>query len=354
MSQYGSRVSIIMPTLNSEKTIKISLESIKNQEYPENLIEILVVDGGSTDKTQEIAKRYGARVLDNPKVQQEYAKHLGLINAKGNLAVFLDSDEVLENKKAIYNRVKVFYDNQEIKMVHSGGYKKPAGHSFINDYINYFSDPFAFFMNGVSTEAALFITSMKRKYKNYADLEEYVEFRFDLQDPLPVVDLCAGNTIDLAYVRSEFKEMFNNPLFIPQVFYLLVRKTGKTAVLKDDVIVHYSADSLKKFVNKIRWRVIVNIHYKDMPGTGFSNREEYQPLRSRLKKYLFIPYSLSVVLPAVVSLYHAVYRKNFSLLIHLPLTVYTGLIIVYFYILKLLGVRPVLKTYGAEEKKLNL
>ena len=49
-------VSVIMPTYNSGKTVRMSLESIKNQNFDKNLVEILVVDGGSVDNTIDIAK----------------------------------------------------------------------------------------------------------------------------------------------------------------------------------------------------------------------------------------------------------------------------------------------------------
>ncbi|AEF97132.1 glycosyltransferase family 2 protein [Methanotorris igneus] len=54
-------VSVIIPTYNSEKTIGICLESIKNQTYKN--IEIIVVDKFSNDNTVEIAKKYTDKVF---------------------------------------------------------------------------------------------------------------------------------------------------------------------------------------------------------------------------------------------------------------------------------------------------
>ena len=79
-------VSVIMPTYNSGKTIRMSLESIKNQSLDQNLIEILVVDGGSTDNTIDIAKEFNCRIIQNPKVNPEFAKHEGIKNAYGKYA----------------------------------------------------------------------------------------------------------------------------------------------------------------------------------------------------------------------------------------------------------------------------
>ena len=66
--------SIIMATYNSEKTIDKALASIRKQNFTQEEIELLVVDGGSTDSTREIARKYKATILDNPYKLPEPAK----------------------------------------------------------------------------------------------------------------------------------------------------------------------------------------------------------------------------------------------------------------------------------------
>ena len=51
-------VSAIVTAKNEEKNIERCLQSIKNQSYPQNKIEIIVVDNKSTDKTKEIVKTF--------------------------------------------------------------------------------------------------------------------------------------------------------------------------------------------------------------------------------------------------------------------------------------------------------
>ena len=82
-------VSIVIPTYNSEKALPLCLESIKRQTYTN--IEVIVVDNFSTDRTVEIARGYGARVVQ---VRGERAKdkNVGLKLARGKYVLFIDSD----------------------------------------------------------------------------------------------------------------------------------------------------------------------------------------------------------------------------------------------------------------------
>ena len=57
------KVSIIIPTKNNGNIIERCLDSIRELDYPEDKIEVIIVDGRSTDKTGEIAKRYGYKVV---------------------------------------------------------------------------------------------------------------------------------------------------------------------------------------------------------------------------------------------------------------------------------------------------
>lgn len=85
--------SIIIATYNSEKTLPYTLRSIRQQSIEKEAVEIIVVDGGSTDETISIAKKYGAKTLNNPKRLPEYAKAIGTSVAVGHYVMRMDSDE---------------------------------------------------------------------------------------------------------------------------------------------------------------------------------------------------------------------------------------------------------------------
>ncbi|PIN94023.1 hypothetical protein COU54_00630 [Candidatus Pacearchaeota archaeon CG10_big_fil_rev_8_21_14_0_10_31_24] len=85
-------VSITIPTLDSEKTLKITLESIKNQTFQD--YEIIIVDSGSKDKTLEIAKQYTSKIYHDPR-KLLGARQTGLLNSSGEIVFLLDSDQIL-------------------------------------------------------------------------------------------------------------------------------------------------------------------------------------------------------------------------------------------------------------------
>lgn len=82
-------VSVIIPTKNSEENIGTCLKSIGEQTCPN--IEVIVVDGYSTDYTREIAEKFGAKIIET-KAMRSRARNIGAEKAKGELILFLDSD----------------------------------------------------------------------------------------------------------------------------------------------------------------------------------------------------------------------------------------------------------------------
>ena len=83
-------VTVAIPVLNEERHIESCLAAIEAQTYP-HVIEVLVVDGGSADRTRELASRFPAvRVLDNPARRQAPGLNLALNQARGEIFVRVD------------------------------------------------------------------------------------------------------------------------------------------------------------------------------------------------------------------------------------------------------------------------
>jgi len=88
-------ISIIIPALNEERYLGLLLESIKKQAFFEQDkdYEIIVADAGSTDKTLEIARNYGCKIVDGGLPAK--GRNAGAEVSKGELLFICDADTVL-------------------------------------------------------------------------------------------------------------------------------------------------------------------------------------------------------------------------------------------------------------------
>ena len=85
-------VSIVVTTKNEEKNIGNCLQSIEEQTYDN--IELIVVDNGSTDRTNEISQQYTELVFDKGP-ERSVQRNYGMINiAKGDYVMFVDADMI--------------------------------------------------------------------------------------------------------------------------------------------------------------------------------------------------------------------------------------------------------------------
>lgn len=87
-------ISIVIPALNEEKLLPDCLRSLRNQEYRGDF-EIIVVDNGSTDRTADIARDYGARVIRADGERNVfYARQVGANAARGDIIAQADADSI--------------------------------------------------------------------------------------------------------------------------------------------------------------------------------------------------------------------------------------------------------------------
>jgi glycosyltransferase involved in cell wall biosynthesis len=89
-------ISIVIPVLNQEKYLEEAILSVLNQAYPQK--ELIVVDGGSTDGTLEIIKKYHSQVaywISEPDHGQADAIQKGMSKAQGEVVNWLNADDYL-------------------------------------------------------------------------------------------------------------------------------------------------------------------------------------------------------------------------------------------------------------------
>ncbi|SRR5258708_1821835 len=340
-------ISIAIATYNSEATLSKVLFSIINQKYPSSKVEVLIIDGGSTDSTLSIARKYKCRIFNNLHGDFVHAKNMGYNLAKGEYLVFLDSDEELVNRSSLKHKLSAMNKNENIRIVLSSGYKKPINYPDINFYVNDYGDPFSFFMYRCPRDYRFFLDDLKRKYNVVDEDEESIVFDFSMLENLPFIELTSmGVMIDLTYVKITFPEVFTELSTYFHLFYLINSKKNLIAATKNDDVIHYSVQSFKKYLNKLSSRINSNIFGIGMGEAGFKGREKFYSYSYRFKKIFFIPYALTIVLPLYDSISLSLSRKKIIYMTHFFLSFYTVFFLLYFSFLKLFGFKARLFRYG--------
>ena len=97
---FHLNISIIVVALNEVRTIKECLDSLLSLEYKDGEFEILVIDGGSTDGTAEIVRRYSdtdvrVKLITELRKGTSVARNTGFFSAKFDHIAFTDADCVV-------------------------------------------------------------------------------------------------------------------------------------------------------------------------------------------------------------------------------------------------------------------
>ncbi|MEM7059579.1 MAG: glycosyltransferase [Pseudomonadota bacterium] len=89
------KVSVCIPVLNGAKRLPSCLKSLRDLDYPQDLIEVIIADGGSTDNTREVTLEHGARFLDNPGKTVAAGRNVSFAAATGEFIASTDDDCVV-------------------------------------------------------------------------------------------------------------------------------------------------------------------------------------------------------------------------------------------------------------------
>ncbi len=145
------KISYVLGIYNAERTLEECLDSILMQNISKKDYEVLIIDGGSTDRTIPIIKRYiktekNIKLFHNPYKLSEgkgNGKDQGIKYSKGEFIVLLDHDNILKSEEWIIKMLEPFKD-QEVMAVQSLLEYKTGDTNFLK-YVNSLGveDPFA-------------------------------------------------------------------------------------------------------------------------------------------------------------------------------------------------------------------
>lgn len=275
------RISVLIPTLNAAKVLSKCLQSLADQDYPKNKIEVIIADGGSTDGTLKIARKYGAKIYKNPLKTGEAGKAVALRYARGKLVALIDSDNILPDKNWLKKMVKPFSDPEIIgSEPWKFTYRKQDG--FIDRYCALLgmNDPFCHFL-GNNDRLNMLTGKWTSLPVEQEDRGGWIKVTLK---PPSIPTIGANGTILRRKILID-SDLVEDYLFdIDIIAQLAIKKPVKFAKVKIGIVHLYCGSDIKKFIRKQKRRIKDYLYYQKI---GVRKYPWQQQNKIGLLKFIF-------------------------------------------------------------------
>lgn len=306
-------ISIITLNYNAEPVIwKKVLDSIKMQDYPKEKIEHLVVDGGSTNNSLMLAKKYGCKVYSFPflKDNSEGRKGVGIQKAKNDIVAIIETDNILIGKDWFKKMVEPFVKEKNIVGTYSMYNSFEPDMSALTKYCALIgvNDPTVYYL-GKSEKLPRF-QSVYDKGTVLKDTQAYSVVRFTTEN-LPTL----GDNGHMVK-RSLIKKVNQDPqtFLHTDAFYKLAKRGFGTYGVVKNSIIHYSGSSISNLYK--RRTGYKNQFFDDQRKTRLYYVFDIKKSSDRKKLAFFILYSLTIVQPLFFSIRGFMSLPEFSWFLH--------------------------------------
>ena len=323
-------VSVIIPAYNCEKTIQMTVNSIKSSSYKD--IEIIVINDGSTDNTKEVLEKIkGIKVFNNENHGVSYTRNYGIEKAIGNYIMFVDADDIID-----CDFIDKLVAKKNKKNTLLGGlvciYSENGNKEIINQKKKYEKKDFIFDL--VTGNIDGFCVRYLFEKKNLQNIRFDTRLKY-MEDTVLLLNLLVNSSIEnIEFINTNYNYMFNNysvsnkkdnsinrlhyiietinciynmdlqnildcdlevlienrkaKLFESQIYLIQSKKNFKK--LKSDKIIYEELIKLQK--NK-KTKKIWKIYYKIILNISYPLFKLYKILRKVAKKYVQGKYSFN-------------------------------------------------------------
>jgi len=294
------KVSVIIPTYNNSNDIENCLRELTSQTYSN--MEIVISDGGSTDNTVSIARKYTKNILDNKKKLAEFGVSLGMRYASGDLFMIVAADNYFRSRKGVEQMVEIFA-NEDIDAAFPI-HVSDRNYSLMTKYRNTFTDSFNHFIYGNASNGRTF----HKIYKTVISTDLYDVYDYLSSPVKPIIAFAQGFTIRKDVAKNR-KYEFDDILPILE----LIESNKKIAFAHGVELLHDRGDTLKSVIRKQRWAARNALNEKSY---GINIRKKYLIGMQKVMMYIYPIYAFSVVLPIMRGVYGWVVDKEKIWLYH--------------------------------------
>jgi len=299
-------ISIVIPTYNNESTLPGCLAAVRKQIYPKDAVEVIVADGGSSDRTREIAKEFNCRILNNAKRLAEYGVSLGIRNAKGEIIIVLATDNELADKYYFSRIIKPFAKDSSVVLAYPKQ-DSTKDDFWVSKYINTFTDPISHFIYGNAANTRTF----GRQYPIVKKTKDYIIYHFTAVD-YPLIAIAQGTAVKKEAYTGYAKDGDD---ILPVIS--IIEHKHLLAYVEDAVVYHHTIHSVGQFIRKQRWAFDNYLFQKNYGSFSYAR---YFSSYRKLRKLLWPFYASSFLLPLVVGICNYVLSGKKEWLYHPALT----------------------------------
>jgi len=287
-------VSVCIATFNSGKTLDRCLKLIRNQNYPQSKIEIILGDGGSTDKTIELAKKYKAKLVRIPPKKQhaEYNRGVAFNKAQGELVLVLDHDNFLPNKNWLLQMLKPLQENPKMVAVTTERYHYSKRYGLIDRYFALMgsSEPLPFFLKKADR-----ISYLDDKWRQVDKVEErkdyYIAYFENKSSKIPSIG--TNGCLMRRKVVSKYADVRPDYHYPIDVMVDVVKNGHNQFGIAKNSIIHLTgARGFIKFLTR-RKEFVEKYHFED----NSKRRWSVVMPEEKGRVVFFVIYSLTLVKP---------------------------------------------------------
>ncbi|MCM8762440.1 MAG: glycosyltransferase [Candidatus Omnitrophica bacterium] len=292
-------VSFVTPMKEQDFRVLELLKSIRSQNYPQDRIEILIIDGGSKPEVLKVCEKYGVKIYFNEKVLAEGAgmgKDQGIWKANGKYIIIAESDIELIGNDWIVNMITPLEENPSLFASVPRLYINKKD-NIVNRYMSYVGvDPFAIY-RALDAHLALGLVKME-------DMGNYYKVRLNPEEPY-----CMGSN-GFCFRKELIKTVGDYAQDVEFIARIAKHNLLYFAIPKDATVFHKNVKGFSEFLKKrIRWIRNYSMVY-------INEKKDFRWITKKYRFFIYVMKNLLIFPNIPVAIRKTFYYKDICWLLH--------------------------------------